>query len=225
MTVTQEKYEHFKKLIRNEYRNHEAIHCAKIGGVERLVWAHPGTTIYRVDYILYRNTLFVSGDLGAAVYRWGGTAITLEWIATECSLDYFAGKCEASETGREFTEWDSRVAADYVRDYLRECGDEAEDATEGTSGWDKFALALGESALSSQFEWHMWLHDNGYEFFGDCYYECGDVGKIINFRCVSHLEGLKAAFEQINNKETKDAKCDAIDIGDRGEAEHAVQPA
>jgi hypothetical protein len=48
--------------------------------------------------------LTVLGDIGEAVYEWGQD-ISLEFLA---SLDfgYFHGKCQASESGRDFDIWD-----------------------------------------------------------------------------------------------------------------------
>lgn len=61
----------------------------------------------------------------------------------------------------------------------------------------KFA-ALGPDAIgacSHESEWHRFLNDNGYEFFGDEYYEYGDIGRVISIRVQSHLIGLKMIRE------------------------------
>jgi hypothetical protein len=59
-----------------------------------------------VDYFLLGDTLTVRGDYGFAVYRAGWT--DLGHIANS-GYDYFCGKCEASEVGKRFKEWDHSV--------------------------------------------------------------------------------------------------------------------
>lgn len=61
----------------------------------------------------------------------------------------------------------------------------------------KFA-DLGPEAIgacSHESEWHRFLHDSGYEFFGDEYYEFGDIGRVISVRVQSHLIGLQMIRE------------------------------
>jgi len=84
-----------------------------------------------------------------------------------------------------------------------------------TSEWKKFSKVdyrreliekqekfedLGPDAIGaceSEFSWLRWIGDNGYEFFGDDYYEFGDIGRTISLRVQSHLIGLKMIREGI----------------------------
>lgn len=53
------------------------------------------------------------------------------------------------------------------------------------------------AACESEFQWQCWLHENGYDFFGDEYYEYGDIGRTISLRVQSHLIGLQMIREGI----------------------------
>lgn len=98
-----------KEIRERWFREHKATVSASPNGVTAILWKNPGTQNFHVCYILWGGTLYVSGDLGAAVYRWGDW-LSLQFLAG-CSLDYFMGKCCASETGRDYVEWDDEVAA------------------------------------------------------------------------------------------------------------------
>lgn len=154
--------------------------------MERLRWGRPNSTNYAVWYVRMGSVLFVTGDLGSAVYRWG-ESVTLEWIS-RCDIGYFAEKCEASEEGREFKVWDPREAIKKLRDIAKDYVDR-----EKTCDF----MSEVDSAVCTEGDWHAWLHDRGHEFLGDDYSEFGDVGRVLSCRCISHLTGLKMAFEQI----------------------------
>lgn len=64
-------------------------------------WRSPDTGNYAMQFIIHRNYLVVLGDVGEAVYGWG-QPLTLEFLKN-CDWHYFAGKCVASETGRNYT--------------------------------------------------------------------------------------------------------------------------
>lgn len=88
----------------HKIRDHEVIFRAGSPKTEVLTWGHKnGGSFYRVDYMLRNGSLAVYGDLGSAVYRWGGQ-IDLSWIAG-LDLSYFFGKCEASEDGSRSYDW------------------------------------------------------------------------------------------------------------------------
>lgn len=59
----------------------------------RIFWNKPGTRCFSIVYLIDENNLFVTGDLGEAVYSWSGK-IDLHFIRN-CELDYFKSKCKA----------------------------------------------------------------------------------------------------------------------------------
>jgi hypothetical protein len=183
--------------------------------IEVLRWAKPGTFAYRVDYLLQSGHLFVSGDLGSATFATYSGA-TLHWWA-RCDLDYFASKCEASERGRFFKDWDSDLARRHVRSYLvdrdadegavpRETDDEdAYWGREPTTTRGRFAKTGGWRALGDdQHEWIEWLREHGSEVGGSDWWDSGlaSAGEVISVRCHGMLAGLKMAVRQISAGES-----------------------
>ncbi len=155
----------------------------------RLVWSHPRSSNSRVHYLIHGNVLMVWGDLGFAMYAWSQN-ISWEFLVG-LNLDYFAGKCEASEVGRGFEVWDPTVAKDALTAIVADRKEEVEDFDENPS----LLLGMVEDdrafeALSTREEWLAWVSagDHHEEFW-----EFGDLGMDIHARCVLHLEGLKRA--------------------------------
>lgn len=175
-----------QQLIESYFKNHRAYYRQIEPDLEELLWSS-GSTIHKILYLRRRNVLFVCGDLGEAVYVWSEHFI-LERIAG-CSLDYFASKCQASEDGRGYPDWDEAECLSNVRYWL-------EDEGPGKT-WDEFVKAGGKEAAQSKFEWNCWLGEHGYDFFGSDYGECCEAGKTVAVRCQLHLLGLKAAMDQI----------------------------
>ncbi len=164
-----------------------------VGGVvvERLKWKAPGTRNYRCDYACVGGVqLFVAGDIGEAVYLAG--AKDLAWWA-RCHVDYFAGKCEASEHGKGYKSWDDDEAMQRLDEELKRMADERdelydEDNAEGA----RMAIREGRG------EWESWMRTNASDLFGDEWWDfVPNFGVTVDSRCVGHLVGLKLAIAQL----------------------------
>jgi hypothetical protein len=162
-------------------------------GMEMLAWKKPNVTAYNVYYVRFGSTLFITGDIGEAVYCWSDTGIDLEWIAA-CDPGYFWSKCEASELGRNrnFTIWNADRARRAIEEYFDGYEEEAELRRH------MFIEHHGADALESEDGWHAWLRDYGSEVLGGEYYEYGGIGAEMHPHCLGHLVGLKMAFESLN---------------------------
>jgi hypothetical protein len=158
-----------------------------------MIWRAPDTGICLIQYIIYGGALFVSGDLGSAVYRWSDK-LTFDWLAG-LDLSYFAGKCEASETGRTYKEWDEAVAKWAFDDYVDDIrGEYAIDNPEaGAQWWQDLQNANPWAQMYSEFEWQDWMSHDGMSFFSTDDTHLYTVGQVLNLRCQSHLIGLKMA--------------------------------
>lgn len=64
-------------------------------------WRKPDTGNYAMDFIIKRNHVIVTGDVGDAIYSFG-SMITMEGLQ-RFDWHYFINKCVASETGRNYT--------------------------------------------------------------------------------------------------------------------------
>lgn len=157
--------------------------------VEVLTWKKLNSCSYMVRYIVSGNTLCVYGDLGEAIYRWSAN-VTLNWMAS-LDLSYFAGKCCASEVGRDFREWNEEKALKILREFEQE----------EYFKWSKFEESGGEMHLYNAEDWKEWLREHGYSVLGEDFYEWAyDAGYQINTRCVYHFVGLQMAMKQIAEK-------------------------
>lgn len=183
-------HEDRESMIRGWFTNHIAtVFEETFGGAQRvqwLTWRRPGTVFYRIDYLAHGHRLFVSGDVGDAVYV-VSSPVDLEWWA-KCDRQYFAGKCTASENGRGHEEWDEDEARDYLRQMLAEDGYGEQKA--------KFDICGGWRALSSKHEWHRWLEQYGYDVWRD-WTDLGEIGMRVSTRCEAHLIGIQLAVKQL----------------------------
>lgn len=173
------------------FKDHTAtLHTVELNGaaVESLRWSKPGSSNCRIDYLAHSRHLFVTGDLGEAVYAVYSPA-SLEWWA-KCDIGYFAGKCMASEHGRGYKSFSSDSAKVEIAEIIADdsCHDEP-----GTLA-KKFTEADGPLYPNFREEWTEWLHSDGYGVLGSDYYEYGNVGMAVDMRCEAHLAGLKLAL-------------------------------
>lgn len=151
------------------------------GPISHLRWAKPGTSVYLVNYYIHRNTLMVTGDIGDAVFWWS-QEITFEWLAS-LGTQYFIGKCQASETGCEFYEWDGDHMLKRVVEYT------------SAEAFETFKDAGGADAIHNEHEWYMWCASN-IEILGTDAWEWIDAGKVEHIRALGMIEGIRmAVFE------------------------------
>ena len=191
--------------IEKEFEKHRATYQKISDDIEILTWAEPGTMINKVEYLVYNNALFIKGDLGEAVFSWH-PSISLNAISG-FNLDYFLEKCEASEGGRHWREWDAATALIALQDYFADYDDGAEtlQSIENQGGYN----ALN----SSQEEWVQWCHEVGEEFLGaDAWEWAYSIGEVVSWRMQAWLIGIKMAMEQINKTEAKLEKLRSIEV-------------
>lgn len=185
-----DSYLNADKFIREEwFQDHVAEDTRTLDGAFELIkWKRPKNNNYLVMYILVPGYLIVTGDVGDAIYSSGLTTFK-QWA--DCDITYFAGKCVASEYGRQYREWDNDFLRDKVKEALKQSSDKS---------WKDLEDIGGSLTMSSKHEWIGWLTEYGNEFFGPDRYCWPADGKIIAMRCKAHLIGLKMAVEQL--KET-----------------------
>jgi hypothetical protein len=197
---------------RDVFRDHIAFYEAHSEDLETLTWQRPGTSVYAVRYVRHYGVLMVWGDLYEATYMWNyEPKFCMEWIGG-CSLDYFLGKCRASPHGREPYVWDSETARKNLREYFAEFKDPkkfdpdeyAEEIRQRAEEEQQFDDSCGWNYLDDgEFGYNHWSYDNGYEIFGDDWYENRTLfapGKELDFSIKLHYEGLMAALKQLKEK-------------------------
>jgi hypothetical protein len=188
-----------KKTKFDPWSKHIAIRL-RLGEIDLLEWSDPTTSECAINYcLLPRNyngqtCLVVTGNLGHAVYVWFHDGITLEQIATS-NLEYFASKCEASETGLQYRKWNSTAASHGLLHHLEDIDDISENAEA-----IRDEIKAGEHC-DSEHELGEWLHSADAEMlFGGDAWELADIGYLPHDRCALHLEGLRAALAWFESK-------------------------
>lgn len=197
---------------RDVFKEHVATYERFGDHLETLQWKKPGSSMYAIWFVRQHGALMVFGDCYEAVYMWNWQpGFDMRWIAG-CNLDYFVGKCRASYHGAAARVWDSHLAQKNMNAYFREFEDEKynagyEEEREQREQREKeeeyYHVYGGRHALGTKFEWDMWLNEHGYTAFGDDFYESVVVapGNTLDPSVKLHLEGLKAAMKQLEEKE------------------------
>lgn len=168
--------------IKSNYVNHVAH---KNGNT--LTWRRPNSRLYSVKYMIVdERILVVTGDLGHAMYMWS-EPVTFEWLAS-CDQGYFRSKCTASEVGYGFYEWDEDKAIQTI-DYFASDNKDV----------DSLLIRRAKNHCGNRSDWEQFLHDEGFELFGDNEYDYYDIGQTTHLRCRYHLAGLRMAIAQLSS--------------------------
>lgn len=105
------------KRIEKCFANHVATIKQLDKDTQVLTWKKLGTRCYEIDYVFYRNMIFITGDLRDAVFNctWSPRWDT-DWTAME--LGYFAEKMTAHEDGKYI--WDYNYAIENLKEHYSE---------------------------------------------------------------------------------------------------------
>lgn len=188
-----------KEIKENWFKNH----VAEIKGEEGLqviYWGKSGTNMYRTKYVLSGNNIFISGDIGEAVYSLTCSA-TLDNIK-DFNLGYFTGKLEAFCEDR--WNFDQTLAKKELREYWDEyeINEQYDDAREIYKG---IISAIDEStSLDAYRAWLMPVYQNT-SVDSDTMEYVWDFGKRMPYRLIGYWVGLQMVIEQLSSKEGKTA--------------------
>lgn len=188
-----------KEIKENWFKNH----VAEIKGEEGLqviYWGKSGTNMYRTKYVLSGNNIFISGDIGEAVYSLTCSA-TLDNIK-DFNLGYFTGKLEAFCEDR--WNFDQSLAKKELREYWDEyeINEQYDDAREIYKG---IISAIDKStSLDAYRAWLMPVYQNTSVDSDTMEYVC-DFGKRMPYRLIGYWIGLQMVIEQLSSKEGKTA--------------------
>lgn len=181
--------------VQEEIRSHWfKDHVAEIKGEEGLqviVWGEPGTFMYRTKYVLSGNNVFISGDIGEAVYSLT-CAATLKNIK-DFDLSYFTKKLSAFCEER----WD--FDADLAKKELKEHWEEYEmnEFVNGKEAYEGILSAIDESSsMESYRAWLMVVYDNT-SVDSDVMEGVWDFGKKMPHRLIGYWVGLQMVIEQL----------------------------
>lgn len=209
--------ENIEKEVREKWFEKHTAEFEKLNDrISILDWINPNSSCYYCRYVFDGSRLYVSGDIGEAVFRFTEKA-TLEGIS-KYDLYYFHSKlsafCEnkysfdsdtAIETIKEHIEY-ARENMDYEED---DDGKEIEANNDRNEEINNYIQALKELIIESKTcnnkgSWDYEVEQK-YDDLRD--YDCDvsewiyTAGDVIPNRIVGYLIGLKMALEQLKEKE------------------------
>lgn len=193
-----------KKIIKEIrdywFKDHKA-ELIKHGDITVLNWRNPSSYSYYVRYVFDSNKIYISGDIGEAVFN-------LTWKAdinsfTDLSLGYFLSKMSTCSNGK--IDYDGEEAKRSLIEWKNELLEEKEfDDDEDKEEFIETIAEIIDAAEScnSYDEW-AWQYVNGeyYDFISEndpdyCEW-IYNVGNAIPYHNYAFLEGLKMASEQL----------------------------
>lgn len=186
-------------FIRNEWFKEHVAHLYELdNGITVLDWHKPGTCMYRMRYVFDRHYVYISGDVGEAVYRLTEKA-ELESLANYDTY-YFTGKLVCSS--REKDAFDSEKAVSQIKDRLKERAGNYGVIERYQRG---VYLDLIEAAkcCNSVSAWKSFLYphfEKISEAISGCEHWVFDVGVTLSSECIGYLEGLKMAHAQLSKR-------------------------
>lgn len=193
-----------QKIRESWFKNHKAT-LTKHGDLTVLDWQNPETVCYSVRYVFDGNKMYITGDIGEALF-W------LTWKADvhsfkEISTDYFMEKMKAYSNDRY--DYDGDVAAEYLKDWLDERledmdFDTDEDKEEFLEQFDE--LMEDAKSCDTEDEWgHEYVNQKHDDFITelDCdYWEwMYHIGRVTPPRILGYIVGLQMASEQLKAAE------------------------
>ncbi|WP_342498199.1 hypothetical protein [Bacillus sp. FSL M8-0350] len=188
-----------KEIKENWFKNHVAEIKGE-EGLQEIYWGKSGTNMYRTKYVLSGNNIFISGDIGEAVYSLTCSA-TLDNIK-DFNLGYFTGKLEAFCEDR--WNFDQSLAKKELREYWDEyeINEQYDDAREIYKG---IISAIDEStSLDNYRAWLMPVYQDT-SVDSDTMEYVWNFGKRMPYRLIGYWVGLQMVIEQLSSKESKNA--------------------
>lgn len=187
-------------IINNWFKDHKAV-LTQHGDLQVLQWKKSDSNMYSVRYVFDENKVYISGDLGEAIF-W------LTWKAgintfNDVNIDYFAEKLVAyhgekwsfnnKKMFKELREWLKGIKEcdiEYNHDTMRELFEDARQCG-SRSEWKGIVYEYFDFIL---------------ELDPDCWEWLDDLGNEYPLRLQSYLIGLKMASEQLKVRGDKCAK-------------------
>lgn len=184
--------------IRESWFGRHVATLTKHGDLEVLDWKRPGSSFYYCRYVFDGNKIYISGDIGEAVFE-------LTWKAdvhsfSNISINYFEEKMAAYHEGRR--DFNGDKAAKRLREWVKGLKDDDIEYDH-----DEMKELFDEArSRDRKWEWVEMVHKHD-EFISnlDCDYwewmfNCGDE---IPWRIHGYLIGLQMASEQLKRVEVE----------------------
>lgn len=186
-----------RKIIREQWFKEHKATLTQHGDLKVLEWKKPDTVIYYCRYVFDRNKVYISGDIGHAVFD-------LTWKAdihsfNDIHVGYFAEKLAAYQGKR--WDYDGEKAAQELKEWRKQL---REDGVKFDAEEFRELINAAESC-SSQEEWaydcvngrfNEFIRELDYDYWEWIY----DIGNEMPVRIHAYLIGLQMASEQLKER-------------------------
>ena len=202
--------ENKNEIIRkNWFSDHVAEYTQVNDKISILNWRKPNSSIYSVRYVMDGCRLYVSGDLGEAVFNltWNATPESFEDI----NLGYFHEKLAAFHGDRY--SFSSEEAVERLQEEINNLENNYQDYGYDSENDEEFIDRISTLELmqdvatdcSKAKEWETRIAYDGYDplfdqlqkYDNDCWEWIFEIGNVIPRRVRAYLIGLKMANEQL----------------------------
>ncbi|MFJ2042215.1 hypothetical protein ACIOBL_01355 [Paenibacillus taichungensis] len=178
------------KIREQWFHNHQATYTDH-GAIKELIWRRPETVAYYVRFVFDGRNMYVTGDLGEALFCFTETADVHTF--NEYGIDYFTEKLKAYHEDTHY--FDNDIAVERLRRWVKELKSDGD-----TYDHDEMReLFEAARSIDTMREWadvindSSWLHDIEPDYWEWMY----SVGKQMQPRLKSYLVALKMASEQL----------------------------
>ncbi|WP_394887657.1 hypothetical protein [Clostridium butyricum] len=198
-----DKEDQVKKEIREcWFKNHKAV-LTKHGDLEVLDWKKPGSCTYAVRYVFDGSYMYITGDIGEALFNltWKAGVDTFNGISTS----YFMEKMRAFSDERYYFNVDTakNELFEWKNNYLTDHYEMLEDEE-----FDDFFVELIDDleGCSREWEWAAVINSkiDEIEKYDMDYWEwMYNIGREVPARIYGYIVGLQMAAEQLKESEAE----------------------
>lgn len=199
---------HEEKQIRECWFKNHIASITQHGELTVLDWKNPANGHYHVRYVFDGHRLYITGDIGEAVFN-------LTWKAdvhsfTDVTISYFMEKMSAFSDDRY--DFSTDKAANRLEEWkgeLLESGDYEDEAAREKLCNTIDKLIQGVRSCNSEEKWaFQYVNGEFHEFISSCdadYWEwIYHIGRAIPMRVRGYLIGLQMASNQLKAREIAD---------------------
>lgn len=190
-------------FIRNDwFKEHKATYEKLSDDTTVITFKRPNTNMYYVRYVLDRNVLFITGDIGDAVFCLTEKA-DLKTLAASYNSHYLFGKLRADRYAYDF---DSEKAIRSFKEHFNyiEIDDEDDDEkSKFNELMSDFTGALRDECNSKDMLSHILsaeYYDRISEYDSDCSEWVFNLGKELSWQALGWVVGLRMAYEQLKEE-------------------------
>jgi hypothetical protein len=191
--------ERMEEIKSDWFSKHKATYQKLSDETSVLTWKEDGTSMYHVRYVFDRNRLFITGDIGDAVFVLTEKA-NFKTIASEYSMHYLFGKLRADNEAYDF---DSEKAIETLKDHFKDYEfDNDEDKKEFNEMAEEIYSCIREEC-NTENQWATALNCDYYdkltEYDVDCWEWIYAIGKELSWQALGWVVGLQMAYKQLKD--------------------------